>query len=600
MKSIEKMFEEYEYLKRFYNDRDSRMLKIKDIRSGKMSAVGEGWLPEAGEFTEPIIANTIDVAARDMAEMIAPLPNFTCNTTNTVSASGQKMAGKRTKIVNGYITTSSLQTQMYDAADQYVSYGFLPIRVEIDYERQAPYIRTLNPIGSYPVINKWGQVTGHYQKVVLGEDELCDAYPELESVIRKNGGGLYGANQYREVVFHHDAHGDTVFLTGETPTKLHWSPNPIGRCMVFVAQRPGVTAVPRGQFDDVIFIQLAKNRLALLALQMARETVNAPIVVPNDVLEFPSGPRAVIRTSEPQGVRRVPLEVPSVAFGEQDLLQRELDKGSRFPSTRTGNSDASIVTGRGVQALQEGYDSQVRAHQAIFANTFRDVIGACLEADEKIFGPRKKKLRGSEYGVSFEVEYTPEKDIAGDYTVDVKYGLMAGLDPSRWLVFALQARAEKMFSRDYMRREMPIDINIDEETRKIDVEDMEEALKTSIQGLAQAIPGMAAQGQNPMQVIDSINQVIAARKKGTPISDAVAKAFTPPEPEPTAAPEGAVGAQSPEEQLLQQAAQSQGQPGLPPGFQSEQGRQQFQQFLTGMNSEGEPQLASGTLRRENF
>ena len=74
MRRVEKVLQQYQELKEFYTERDQRMMKVKDIRAGKMSNVAPGWLPESGEFTEPIIANTIDVAARDMAEMIAPLP----------------------------------------------------------------------------------------------------------------------------------------------------------------------------------------------------------------------------------------------------------------------------------------------------------------------------------------------------------------------------------------------------------------------------------------------------------------------------------------------------------------------------------------------
>ena len=201
---------------------------------------------------------------------------------------------------------------------------------------------------------------------------------------------------------------------------LEKTPNPIGKCMIRIAQRPGISDIPRGQFDDVIFVQMAKARLALLSLQAAHESVNAPLVVPMDVPEVPIGPGATIRTNNPGGVGRVPLEIPQAAFQEQGALERELQLGSRFPEMRTGQTNASIVTGKGVQALLGGYESQVTAHQAIFARTLQEVIALCFEVDCHLFGQVKKSLRGSMNGTPFEIDYTPDKVINYDYTIDVR------------------------------------------------------------------------------------------------------------------------------------------------------------------------------------
>jgi hypothetical protein len=47
----------------------------------------------------------------------------------------------------------------------------------------------------------------------------------------------------------------------------------------------------------------------------------------------------------------------------------------------------------------------------------------------------------------------------------------------------------------------------------------------------QAIPQMVMQGQDPMKIVEKMAAVIDERKKGTPLEDAVAKAFKP-EPAP--------------------------------------------------------------------
>ncbi len=40
-----------------------------------------------------------------------------------------------------------------------------------------------------------------------------------------------------------------------------------------------------------------------------------------------------------------------------------------------------------------------------------------------------------------------------DYTVEVRYGLMAGLDPSRALIFSLQAMGGDLVSREFVMSE---------------------------------------------------------------------------------------------------------------------------------------------------
>lgn len=67
--------------------------------------------------------------------------------------------------------------------------------------------------------------------------------------------------------------------------------------MVVVAKRPSIDGEMRGQFDDVLGIQLLRNRFALLAMEAAEKSVQSPIVVPGDVQEIEFGGDAIIRTN---------------------------------------------------------------------------------------------------------------------------------------------------------------------------------------------------------------------------------------------------------------------------------------------------------------
>ena len=62
----------------------------------------------SGEFPKPMVANFIDVAARDVSEVIAPLPAFNCDTTDAISDRARRRADKRTMIAAGYRDTCNL------------------------------------------------------------------------------------------------------------------------------------------------------------------------------------------------------------------------------------------------------------------------------------------------------------------------------------------------------------------------------------------------------------------------------------------------------------------------------------------------------------
>ena len=121
----------YERLRSNNASRDARMGLVRMIRQGRMNEVYPDLFP-AGPLNMGIVANMIDVAAHDLAEVLAPLPAFNCASSKSVSDSARKFAEKRSLIVQGYVAHSDLGRQMYRAADQYFTYGHVPSLIEID------------------------------------------------------------------------------------------------------------------------------------------------------------------------------------------------------------------------------------------------------------------------------------------------------------------------------------------------------------------------------------------------------------------------------------------------------------------------------------
>jgi hypothetical protein len=501
------------------------------VRKGQISQVYPDFFPEGVDAN--VVANFIDIVARDLSEVMAPLPAVNCSAANQVNDRARNFADKRTRIASNYFQHSDLSVQMYQGADWYITYGFVPFVIELDEDAKLPRIRLENPIGSYPEFDRYGRCIAFAKRYTLTLGELVSQFPEYDNILLGPLGYKQDLNGQIEMIRYYDNDQSVVYVPARDNLILSKAKNPLGKIMIVVARKPSIDSELRGQFDDVLGIQLLRNRFALLAMEAAEKSVQAPIVLPQDVQELQLGGDAVIRTANPAGVRRVELTIPQGAFTEQTLLNSELRVGTRYPESRTGNIDASIVTGQGVQALMGAFDTQVKSAQAIFAAALRDVISICFEIDELIFSD-EKTIRGVDSGSPYEITYKPTKDIKGDYSADVRYGMLAGLNPAQGLIFMLQALGGKLISKDMAMRELPFTVNVTQELEKIEIEDMRTALLSGITAMAQAIPAMATQGQDPSDMVNKIAAVIKARQKGQALEDAIEATFAPQQQVPPA------------------------------------------------------------------
>jgi hypothetical protein len=555
MLSIEQISARVENLRQRAAERDSRQQDVLAVRKGQIATVYPDFFPEGVDAN--VVANFIDIVARDLSEVMAPLPSVNCSAANQANDRARKFADTRTRIATNYFAHSDLQVQMYTGADVYITFGFVPFIIELDEEAGLPRIRIENPVGAYPEFDRYGRCIAFAKRYYMAVGEVASQFPEYANILL--GKEMYKSDMTAqiEIVRYYDSEQSVLYVPERNNLLLSSAKNPIGKMMVVVAKRPSIDNEMRGQFDDVLGIQLLRNRFALLAMEAAEKSVQAPIVLPSDVNELEMGGDAVIRTANPAGVRRVDLNIPPGAFTEQALLQQELRTGTRYPEGRTGNIDASIITGQGVQALMGGFDTQVKSAQAIFASALRDVISVCFEVDERFFD-YEKTIRGVDAGSPYQITYKPSKDIKKDYSADVRYGMLAGLNPAQGLIFMLQALGGGLISTDLAMRELPFGINVTQEQEKIEIENMRKSLVQSLQAYTQAIPQMAMQGGDPSMIIKKIADVIKSRQKGVTIEDAVEEVFAPEELPPAGpaelmveqtspAPAGApVGGASPE------------------------------------------------------
>jgi hypothetical protein len=582
-------------------ERDKRMAAVTHVLSNRAAMVFRDMFPS--DWPEPIVANTIKSAVSDAAFQIGVLPTLRAAGDSTLDESKRSRSDKLTRIIGHLAYASNLGTEMVFAAMQYQVYGFVPFRTEPNYDDGRAHIGIDSCLGTYYTKNRFEVVTGYSRVMRMRTSDLVAMFPERERQIRANSDwfGPYGSDvdEILDVVRYTDSEATTMYLPRRDNLVLEMVENRLGRVPVRIADQRTMDGEQRGEMDDALWVYAAKARLALLTLEAATKAVEAPIAVPTDMEQFEFGPDAIIRTNNPQAVRRVALDVPNGSMFELSQLDTELKLATHYPDVRAGQTDASVVTGRGVQALMGGFDQRVKGAQVQLGSTLADALSDALEMEKVYFGSTPKKVYASVNGTAYELSYTPEKDIYSTH-VSAEYGVMAGLDPNRALVWSLQALGAGLVSETFVRHNLPVNINPGEEEKLIDVEGLRKATMVAVQGYAQSIPELAVQGQDPLEVIGRIGTLIEERKKGVPIEEAAAKAFKPKEP-------------TPEEQAAAQAAQQEaanmagpampGMPGgmppggQPPNVQMPQQPPSQQQLLAQLNGNGENRLSARTVRQ---
>jgi hypothetical protein len=575
---------------------DSRAAEIQAVRRGDFEAIAPDLFSD--QFKRPIVANMIDTAARDMAAMLAPLPAFNCSAASMLSERAKNFADKRTKIARSYVEYSRLELQMATmGADNYNSYGMLVLCVEPDFEDHTPYIRIESALGAYPVWNSRGE-TVEFARVYYRDWFAIEAdYPQLRFLKSSYPMGVQSNNMV-ECVKYVNKDKCVIYLPQMGNTPLEYMTNPLGECYYHVARRPnpddnGI----KGAYDDVVWVQLARHRIQMLLMEGIDKSVRAPIIVPPDVDDVSLGPDGIIHTQAgAASVGRARLDMPAQAFGAVDQLKAEQQIGSMAPEARSGSSSQSQITGRGLEELAGGFSSQISLGQTVFKAAFQCIIRKCFSMDEKLFGGMSKEIRGNNSGVPYSLTYVPHRDIDGDHTIDITYGFAAGLDPNRALVFLLQADGAQIISKDYLRRNLPVDINATEEEHKIMVEQARQGIILGITALAQSIPQMAASGQDPSPIILQQAAFIKLLLKGLSVEEAAEKALAPPEPPPGAS--SLPGTATPGGDASAPGGAPTGLPGEAPAMPggAPQGRPDLNMLMAGLTGGGSPNLQAKVSR----
>lgn len=564
--------------------RDQRYMLMRLVRANNFDLINPDAFSEA--WPKSITSNFIAQAAMDMAESLAPMPALNCASGSMNSSADKKRAGNRTKIGHHYWETSSLKRHAVNAADWYFSAGFVPIIVEPCFSTNMPKIRFEDPFMAYPEINRYGRTVSYVKVIKQRALTLAAMWPELAGRLCRDKYGADRGETEMTVIRYTDKNCTVLYCEDEdsqgrfSPILLVEVENYLSRCPVEVACRPTMDGEIRGQYDDAIWPQIAKSKMMSLALEAGVKAVEAPIAVPQDLVELPIGPDAIWRTETPEKIRRVSLEIPQSAFAMSQELSEEMMRATRYPEARSGNISASVITGRGVDALMGSYDMLIKSAQDQLGEALAGATSIAFEMDEKVFGDVSKKIEGVSAGAPYSMTYKAKDAINGDYTADVTYGLMAGLAPNNAVVMSLQLLGAGLVSKEMVQKNLPFDVDTMSMGQAITIERGRDAILEGVAALAQSIPAAAQMGQDPAMIVGQLAAFLGAIRKGDDIEDAAMKAFAPPP-----APKGA--------ELEGDEALMAGQAGgLPPGMGPDGMMQGVAPGQAGMAPGGMPDVAN--------
>ncbi len=200
--SIDQIASRVESLKYRASERDARAGDVLAVRQGKISEVYPDFFPEGVDTN--VVANFIDIVARDLSEVMAPLPAVNCSSANQINDRARRFADNRTRIASNYFNHSDLQVSMYTGADHYITYGFLPFVIELDQEAKLPRIRLENPRMAYPEFDRYGRCIAFAKRYTLTLGELVAQFPEYESQLLGPSGFKQDINNLVEIIRYYD------------------------------------------------------------------------------------------------------------------------------------------------------------------------------------------------------------------------------------------------------------------------------------------------------------------------------------------------------------------------------------------------------------
>lgn len=493
------------------------------------------WDDLTAELSEPLVENIPLQALEDRAAQAASVEPrlIVAPTRGTRKDAGEKNAATRRHAIlsmwqrSRWVPTRKLW--YIDRIAHAAAYG-VPWAdfYRSDYSRippgqRLPYMKRIDPRQVYPLShNSAGRMTGviltrtrRWADIVRewGDDNL--GLRELKARVDMKRADPRAPFQIVEETWYFD---DTYYAVGLTarpqvsPTFLEmnyltryslaaqdqldvWLQGPVAHglrwCPVVEAKRVSWDGGYRSELDGILpQMKVAQNLMARY-LEDIGDAVSSPVVMRGIQNPEDYGPYAEL-LDDGSGTAQVEYPRKPSTFEVRQAVVDQIEMGrrqGRQPAQRAGEGQGGWNTGRGVDALLDGYSTVIADAQSDIATFLTDLSGMLANYDEvHCSDPEggQKEIEGTDGQTSFSATYNPASLWKGDHRCIVTYGAATGLDQAQLFSRLSLAKSQGLMTTRTFMMESGIVSDPLQEEREIMLENVSQAMVGFLFSQAQA------------------------------------------------------------------------------------------------------------------
>jgi hypothetical protein len=340
-----------------------------------------------------------------------------------------------------------------------------------DETMDIPVVFVRSPGETYPVMKRGGEEVDYcFFRWEEEVDEVVQKWPKTAPLFTKSRMGGYSSSKV-EVIEYVDSKERAFILGGDIKSLVtdEGGKHDLGHCPVIITGAfyiPGIL-FPPGIVNQLVPLNDHINRFQTKLGDAVEETLFGwhDIVgegATNAVLN--TGPGAVNRFET--GLQHAyiqPQAPPAQAFGHMDVANRQMRNLGLWPEVASGETDASIITGKAVTRLQGIMAAQAAELQSNMGDGLEQANTLMLMMMEKFKPDKKFELYATEAVTlssapgrkrNFSVSAVPEEDFQGYYRNQLNYSPF-GSDFNASLQIGMQLVDARIWPRSKLRNLIP-------------------------------------------------------------------------------------------------------------------------------------------------
>ena len=513
-----------------------------------------------------------------LAQKISGVPQVRVDILNHNTSDRAKVrAEKVERIVTSYDENQNLNLQLAQVARWLPGYGYAAWIITTKTDKNGyvyPTAELRDPYDTFPgnfgpdqeprelaVLRrvpryKLAQIYPEFAKEILNPDESEN---QQEAAFGAGGLGQTYENEKQNnwedntgqgvrIIEYYDL-GGTYIIFPEKNMILDFIPNFLSTPPFIFMKRVSFDEL-KGQYDHVIGLMAMMAKINIMSAIAMEDSVFTETNISGELEsgQYRRGRFAINYLAPGTQVSKPQNNIPYQLFQQVDRLERQLRMVGGYPVTDDSQSPNSFVTGAGLNELNSTMSLMINEYREIIRHGLQKMDEKRLELDV-LLGMQfpelnKKPIQGFYAGTAFSENYSPIKDIGGDYRTRRIYGVMAGFDEPQKIVTGLQLLQAGVIDVETLQDNIDGLENIAKVQERIRKNKAENVLFESV--LARSAQGDPA----------ATMAVIAIYEYPSEMTDILRMFYTPQEPQMS--PE--------EEQMIQQQQMAMQGPGQPPSI----------------------------------